>query len=104
MRGSDVDGHIRAGVRYRRGSFPGSPLSDAFEYSDGWVFNTQASGWMEGQPKDEFGVSIIVHKADGEWKYCDVGNPEFLDIPGMMKRIALPDKYAAMIRPKHNAG
>lgn len=30
--------------------------------------------------------------------------PEFLDVLGIMKRIALPDKYAEMIRPKHNAG
>lgn len=49
--------------------FPGSPLSDAFEYSGGWVYNTQAQGWTEGQPRYEFGVSIIVHKADGVWKH-----------------------------------
>lgn len=84
--------------------FPGSPFSDAFEYSDGWVYNTQAPGWMEGQPKDEFGVSIIVHKADGEWKYFDVGNPEFFDVLDVLKPIVLPEKYATIIHPKHNAG
>ena len=84
--------------------FPGSPLSDAFEYSGGWVYNTQAQGWMEGQPKDEFGVSIIVHKADGEWKYFNVGNPEFLDVLDVLEPVALPEKYAALIRPKGDAG
>ena len=49
-------------------------------------------------------MSVIVHKSDDKWDYFDVGNPEFLDVLGIMKRIALPDKYAEMIRPKHNAG
>lgn len=65
---------------------------------------TQAQGWTEGQPRYEFGVSIIVHKADGEWKYFDVGNPEFLDVLDVLEPVALPEKYAALIRPKGDAG
>ena len=84
--------------------FNGAVLSDAFVYSGGWVFNIQSHGWTEDVPRNRFGVSVIVHKSDGKLDYFDVGNPEFLDVLGIMKRIALPDKYAAMIRPKHNAG
>ena len=70
-------------------AFPGAVFSAAFEYPGGWVINVEPS--------------VIVHRSDGEWKYFDVGNPEFLDVLGIMKRIALPDKYAAMIRPKGDA-
>ncbi|MEJ5921066.1 hypothetical protein [Bifidobacterium thermophilum] len=85
-------------------AFPGAVFSAAFEYPGGWVINVESHGWTEDQPVNEFGVSVIVHRSDGKWDYFDVGNPEFLDVLGIMKRIALPDKYVEMIRPKHNAG
>lgn len=85
-------------------AFPGAVFSAAFEYPGGWVINVEPHEWTEDQPVNPFGVSAIIHRSDGEWKYFNVGNPEFLDVLGIMKRIALPDKYAEMIRPKHNAG
>jgi hypothetical protein len=84
--------------------FPDHPFSAAYEYPGGWYFNVEDKGWMEGEPTNKFGPSIIVHKSDGEWKYFNVGNPEFFDVLGKRAAVALPDKYAAMIRPKHNAG
>ena len=84
-------------------AFPGAVFSAAYEYPGGWFFNVEPSGWTEDQPVNPFGVSAIIHKDDGEWTYFDVCNPEFLDVLGIMKRIALPDKYAAMIRPKGDA-
>ncbi len=51
-----------------------------------------------------FGVSAIIHKDDGEWKYFDVGNPEFHEALSTRKPVALPEKYAALIRPKGDAG
>ena len=69
-------------------AFPGAVFSAAFEYPGGWVINVEPHGWTEDQPVNPFGVSVIVHRSDGEWKYFDVGNPEFLDVLGIMKRIA----------------
>ena len=83
---------------------PGAVFSSAYEYPGGWYFNVKPSGWTEDQPVNPFGVSAIIHKSDGEWKYFNVGNPEFFDVLGKRAAVALPDKYAAMIRPKHNAG
>ena len=63
-------------------AFPGAVFSAAFEYPGGWVINVEPHGWTEDQPVNPFGVSVIVHRSDGEWKYFDVGNPEFLDVLG----------------------
>lgn len=82
-------------------AFHGAVLSDAFAYPDGWVFNVESHGWTEDQSRNEFGASVIVHKADGKWKRFNVGNPEFLDVLDAMDRVALPEKHAATIRRKH---
>ena len=84
-------------------AFPGAVFSSAYEYPGGWYFNVEPSGWMEDQPVNPFGVSAIIHKADGEWEYFNVGNHEFLDVLGVAKPVALPEKYAAMIRPNGDA-
>lgn len=84
-------------------AFPGDVFSAAFEYSGGWVINVEPHGWTEDQPVNPFGVSVIVHRSDGEWKYFDVGNPEFFDVLEQSKRVPLPEKYAAMIRPNGDA-
>ena len=84
--------------------FPGNPFSAAHEYPGGWYSNVEDEGWMEGEPTNKFGPSMIVHKSDGEWKYFDVGNPEFHEALSTRKPVALPEKYATIIRPKHNAG
>lgn len=79
-------------------------FSAAYEYPGGWYFNVEPSGWTEDQPVNPFGVSAIIHKADGEWKYFNVGNPEFHEAPSTCKPVALPEKYAALIRPRGDAG
>ena len=83
---------------------PGAVFSAAYEYPGGWYFNIEPSGWTEDRPVNPFGVSVIVHRSDGEWKYFNVGNPEFFDAFDVLKPIALPEKYAALIRPKGDAG
>ena len=85
-------------------AFPGAVFSAAYEYPGGWYFNVEPSGWTEDQPVNPFGVSAIIHKDDGEWKYFDVGNPEFHEALSTRKPVALPEKYAALIRPKGDAG
>ena len=82
---------------------PGAVFSAAYEYPGGWYFNIEPSGWTEDQPVNPFGVSAIIHKDDGEWKYFNVGNPEFFDVLEQSKRVPLPEKYAAMIRPNGDA-
>ena len=84
-------------------AFPGAVFSAAYEYSGGWYLNVEPSGWTEDQPVNPFGVSAIIHKDDGEWKYFNVGNPEFFDVLEQSKRVPLPEKYAAMIRPNGDA-
>ena len=70
-------------------------FSATYEYPGGWYFNVEPSGWTEDQPVNPFGVSAIIHKADGEWKYFNVGNPSF------MKRSALASRlrFRRSMRP-----
>lgn len=84
-------------------AFPGAVFSAAFEYPGGWHFNVESKGWTTDQVPNEFGAAVIVHKSDGEWKYFNVGNPEFFDVLEQSKRVPLPEKYAAMIRPNGDA-
>ncbi len=83
--------------------FPGHPFSAAFEYAGGWYFNVEDKGWVLGDSTNVFGPSVIVHKSNGEWKYFNVGNPEFHEALSTRKPVALPEKYAALIRPKGDA-
>lgn len=57
---------------------PVAVFSAAYEYPGGWYFNVEPSGWTEDRPVTPFSVSAIIHKADGEWKYFNVGNPNSL--------------------------